>query len=130
MYGHKTTYGLISNETQYPPSNTMADMKEKMLTTGPICRYASDLRLLIEIQAGDRFASYRQNFQTKVDLKNLKYYVITGYDECMLASNISSASTNAINKASVWKYSQSIKRLIKVIFSRLFASWKRLLKSK
>jgi Asp-tRNA(Asn)/Glu-tRNA(Gln) amidotransferase A subunit family amidase len=98
VYGHKTTYGLINNENQYPPSQTMPDMKEKMLTSGPICRYASDLRLLIEVQAGDRFASYKQNFQKQVNLSKLKYYVITDYEECIFASKVSDASKNGINK--------------------------------
>jgi hypothetical protein len=99
LEGHKTTYGLISNEPQYPPSHTMADMKKEMLTSGPICRYASDLRLLVEVQAGSRFtAAYKQKFHSKVDLRQIKYYVITDYNECLVASKLSDASKNAVNK--------------------------------
>jgi hypothetical protein len=40
--------------------------KEKMLSSGPMCRYASDLRLLFKIQAGDLYSEMADKFKENV----------------------------------------------------------------
>ena len=52
VYGHKPSPFLISNEKQHPPAN---GYQRAMLGTGPICRYASDLRLMFKIFSGPYF---------------------------------------------------------------------------
>jgi fatty acid amide hydrolase 2 len=52
VYGHKPSSNFISNKTQHPPADGLRD---DLLGTGPICRYASDLKLLFKIFAGPRY---------------------------------------------------------------------------
>ncbi len=66
VFGHKGSPGLIPNTGQFPQPEGIA---QEMLSTGPICRRASDLPLLIGILSGqsgkmhsasaDRVASLR-----------------------------------------------------------------------
>jgi hypothetical protein len=41
-----------------------------MLSIGPICRYASDLRLMFKIFAGPRYPEVAENFEASVCLNN------------------------------------------------------------
>jgi fatty acid amide hydrolase 2 len=63
VYGHKTSSNFISNHYQHPPAE---GLQENMLSTGPICRYASDLRLVFKILAGPRYKEVSANFETYV----------------------------------------------------------------
>ncbi len=73
VYGHKPTSRLVSNESQHPPASGLRD---EMLVTGPICRYASDLALALRVFAGDGFEEVRHKFEAATDLKKLKYYYV------------------------------------------------------
>ena len=53
VYGHKASSNLISNSHQHPPA---IGIQDKMLATGPLCRYASDLRLMFKIFSGPRYS--------------------------------------------------------------------------
>ena len=50
VYGHKGTPGLVRNLGQWPPAedNTVG---RRLLATGPICRHAEDLPLLIHVMS-------------------------------------------------------------------------------
>lgn len=49
------------------------ELIESMLSSGPMCRYASDLRLLFKIHAGDLYKQVAVDFESKVKFKcNLK----------------------------------------------------------
>ena len=61
VYGHKASPFVISNKTQHPPG---VGIQERMLSTGPIVRYATDLSLLFKIHAGP--ASYKE-FEDKFE---------------------------------------------------------------
>ncbi len=50
VFGHKSSPGLVSNPGQFPPATGHID---RSLSTGPICRKASDLEPLLRIVAGD-----------------------------------------------------------------------------
>ncbi|NNM50758.1 MAG: amidase [Pseudomonadales bacterium] len=50
VFGHKGSPGLVSNQGQYPFPRGIA---EEMLSTGPLCRRATDLPLLLGIMAGN-----------------------------------------------------------------------------
>ncbi len=56
IFGHKGSPGLISNAGQYPQPDGIA---QEMLATGPLCRRAEDLPLLLGILTGqpERFKS-------------------------------------------------------------------------
>ncbi len=49
VFGHKGSPGLVSNLGQYPFPKGIA---EEMLSTGPLCRRATDLPLLLGVMAG------------------------------------------------------------------------------
>eukprot|EP01089_Gocevia_fonbrunei_P016444 TRINITY_DN5090_c0_g1_i4.p1 TRINITY_DN5090_c0_g1~~TRINITY_DN5090_c0_g1_i4.p1 ORF type:complete len:166 (-),score=29.07 TRINITY_DN5090_c0_g1_i4:232-729(-) len=48
IFGHKCTGGLISNDGQYPIAVNEANL---YLSTGPMCRYASDLMPLLSVMS-------------------------------------------------------------------------------
>ena len=48
----KTSGNFVSNQIMHPPAE---GLQEDMLATGPICRYASDLRTLFKVFAGPRY---------------------------------------------------------------------------
>lgn len=49
VFGHKPTWGVVSNKGSEPVLNEVLD---RYLVTGPLCRYASDLRPLYKVLAG------------------------------------------------------------------------------
>lgn len=65
IYGIKTTPGVISSKQKHPPS---IGMRTNMVTTGPMCRYASDLALLFKIQAEpEAYKQFEEKFESKVN---------------------------------------------------------------
>jgi fatty acid amide hydrolase 2 len=95
VYGHKPSRGIISNNKQHPPPH---GQQELMLSTGPICRYASDLSLLFKVLSGPLFSQVTHHFEKKVDLKKLKYYVIKDLQGDLTATPPSFDSKNALEK--------------------------------
>jgi fatty acid amide hydrolase 2 len=55
VFGHKPGPQLIPNAGQFPTAHGKAD---DFLSTGPICRRAEDLPLLVRVMAGDRAAKF------------------------------------------------------------------------
>lgn len=55
VFGHKPSPQLIPNAGQYPSAGGKVD---DYLSTGPICRRAEDLPLLVRVLAGDRAARF------------------------------------------------------------------------
>jgi len=51
VFGHKCSPGLVPNEGQFPPPSGQID---RHLSSGPLCRRASDLEPLLRILAGDQ----------------------------------------------------------------------------
>ena len=51
VFGHKPSPLLIPNDGQYPAASGEA---ERILGTGPLCRRAEDLELLVRVLAGDQ----------------------------------------------------------------------------
>ena len=49
VFGHRPSAGLVPNGGQFPISTSASS--RKMLSTGPICRYAEDLELMLKIMA-------------------------------------------------------------------------------
>lgn len=96
VYGHKPSSNIINSEKQHPPAR---GIQCDMIATGPIARYASDLRLLFKILAGPDYEQVKQKFETKVDLKSLKYYFIRDLQGNLLVSDLSDDTKNALKKA-------------------------------
>ncbi|KFM74294.1 Fatty-acid amide hydrolase 2, partial [Stegodyphus mimosarum] len=68
IYGHKPSSGVISNRKYWPDSEGALD---EILSTGPMCRYAKDLLLLVKVLSdNDR----RLRFEEKVNFRNVRVY--------------------------------------------------------
>lgn len=84
VYGHKPSPGLVSNSGQYPNAPLGG---QELLATGPICRYASDLRTLLKVlMSGENEVS--EKLKTEVDLSKIKFYSISS-NNAFLVSKVS-----------------------------------------
>ncbi|CAF0988502.1 unnamed protein product [Brachionus calyciflorus] len=96
VYGHKPSKNLISNQFQFPQG---LGMQDDMLGTGPICRYASDLKLMFKVLLGPKYKDLEKNFENNVDLKKLKFYYVKDLQGNVLVTRPSEDVQNALNKA-------------------------------
>ncbi|XP_055946096.1 fatty-acid amide hydrolase 2-A-like [Argiope bruennichi] len=76
IYGHKPTKGVISNFGDFPFSQMEPNLEDRtveFVSTGPMCRYAQDLPLLVKV-----LSDYDQRLQwnTTVNFKKVKVYYI------------------------------------------------------
>lgn len=71
IFGHKPTPFVVSNVGMYP---LVKGEREKLLTVGPMCRYACDLRPLLKILADNQ--APKLNLDQPVDLSNLKLFYL------------------------------------------------------
>jgi len=71
VFGHKPTPGIISNVGQLPKVSKTID--QKFLTTGPICRYAEDLTLMMRLLVKPDLEAALA-LDTEVSVKDLKVY--------------------------------------------------------
>ena len=55
VFGHKPSPGMISNLGQFPVTTTKAG--DLLLATGPICRYAVDLTLVLKVKLKNYFCT-------------------------------------------------------------------------
>ncbi|XP_069939006.1 fatty-acid amide hydrolase 2-A isoform X2 [Cherax quadricarinatus] len=71
IFGHKPTYGIVSNLGQEPKASGEA---MNFLVTGPMCRYVKDLTPLLKILAASNV--HMLKLDQKVDVQNLRYFYI------------------------------------------------------
>ena len=71
VFGHEPTPGIISNVGQLPKVSKTID--QKFLTTGPICRYAEDLTLMMRLLVKPDLEAALA-LDTEVSVKDLKVY--------------------------------------------------------
>ncbi|XP_045581637.2 fatty-acid amide hydrolase 2 isoform X1 [Procambarus clarkii] len=71
IFGHKPTYGIVSNIGQEPiaTGETM-----DFLVTGPMCKYVRDLTPMLKILAASNV--HMLKLDQKVDIQNLRYFYI------------------------------------------------------
>ncbi|XP_076371380.1 fatty-acid amide hydrolase 2-like isoform X2 [Tachypleus tridentatus] len=69
VYGLKPSSGILSSMGKYPPAHESIC---SYLTTGPMCRYASDLKPLLKVLAGNNAS--KLHLDKKVNLSQLKIY--------------------------------------------------------
>lgn len=94
IYGHKASRGIISNQKPWPNTNPNYD---PFRSTGPMCRYVQDLRMLMRIASADD--SRRLKLEEKVDFKALKIYYMEEIPGLKLSASpdIKKAVRKAIN---------------------------------
>ncbi|GFY60265.1 fatty-acid amide hydrolase 2 [Trichonephila inaurata madagascariensis] len=76
IYGHKPSRGIVSNWGTFPYCHMTPDKKdtrptEKFIGTGPMCRYAEDLPLLMKVLSGN---DSRIKLNENVDFRKVKVY--------------------------------------------------------
>lgn len=85
IYGHKPSPGIISNVGQLPEA--LGDMSN-FLTTGPLCRYGTDLMPLFALLAGP-CAATALKLDLPVNVKELKIYYMEDDGGFPLISDVS-----------------------------------------
>ncbi|XP_067136988.1 fatty-acid amide hydrolase 2-like [Centruroides vittatus] len=71
IFGHKPSKGITPLTGKFPVGE--GDLCD-FLSTGPMCRYATDLLPLMKIMAGSNIS--RLKLDTRVDLKDVKFYYV------------------------------------------------------
>ncbi|XP_015200220.1 fatty-acid amide hydrolase 2-B [Lepisosteus oculatus] len=71
IFGHKPTPGIVPNEGQFPCAS---GLQNNFLCTGPMCRYAEDLLLMLRVMAGPN--AQRLDLSSDVDLKKLRFFSV------------------------------------------------------
>ncbi|XP_062916673.1 fatty-acid amide hydrolase 2-like isoform X2 [Mobula hypostoma] len=69
IYGHKPTAGLVPNDGQFPD---VTGLRTKFLCSGPMCRYAEDLILMLKLMAGPKISKLK--LDEEVCMKKVKFY--------------------------------------------------------
>ncbi|XP_022656011.1 fatty-acid amide hydrolase 2-like isoform X2 [Varroa destructor] len=86
VYGHKPSPNIVSNSGQYPE---IVDYRAEFLGTGPMCRYARDLRPMLIALAGTE-ATGRLRLDEPVDLRQIRvFYMNEIKDRSFLMSPVS-----------------------------------------
>ena len=57
IFGHKPTPGIVPNTGQFPDAVNKA---ANFLCTGPMCRYAKDLRPILKVNNSSLYLLYSQ----------------------------------------------------------------------
>lgn len=70
VFGHKPSKHIVSSEGQYPIP--WSQQQKDMLSLGPICRHAKDLRPLLKVMAGKNAGLLR--LDEPVDLNQVRFY--------------------------------------------------------
>ncbi|KAM8987555.1 fatty-acid amide hydrolase 2 isoform 3-T3 [Ara ararauna] len=68
IFGHKPTTGVVPNDGQFPNAQ---GVRTSFLCTGPMCRYAEDLELMLRVMAGPSVDKLRLN--EKVSLEKIRF---------------------------------------------------------
>lgn len=71
IFGHKPSMGVVCNDGQFPAP--YSDEQRSMLSTGPMCRYACDLKPMLKVIAVKEKLSVLK-LDEPVDVKKLKIY--------------------------------------------------------
>ncbi|XP_013399812.1 fatty-acid amide hydrolase 2 [Lingula anatina] len=102
IFGHKPTFGIVNNDGQYP--NATAKEKD-YLVTGPMCRYACDLKPMLKILAGDKGAKLK--LDQEEDIRKLRYFTMEDDGGDMLVNSVDS-EIRATQRELVKKLTESL----------------------
>ncbi|XP_007422714.2 fatty-acid amide hydrolase 2 [Python bivittatus] len=69
IFGHKPSTGVVPNNGQFPDA---VGPRTDFLCTGPMCRYAEDLELMLRVMAGTNISKLK--LDDEVSLQNIKFY--------------------------------------------------------
>lgn len=95
IFGHKPSPGIVSNQGQLPNTGHLFD---RFLSTGPICRYATDLLPMFKILAENNVSELK--LDRKIDINKIKIYYMDegGHPFCTpVTSEMKEAQRKVIN---------------------------------
>ncbi|XP_073495751.1 fatty-acid amide hydrolase 2 isoform X2 [Phyllobates terribilis] len=93
IYGHKPTSGIVPNDGQFPDAH---GSRTELLGTGPMCRYAVDLPLVLKVMAGKGVEKLSLN--KDVSLRSLKYFSMENDGGCLFVSPVDEELVQAQRK--------------------------------
>ncbi|GFY73721.1 fatty-acid amide hydrolase 2 [Trichonephila inaurata madagascariensis] len=86
IYGHKPSKGIVPNWGSFPFCHIRYEHEDRtveFVSTGPMCRYARDLPLLLRILSDN---DPRIHLDEKVNFRNLKIYYIEEFPGTLLSA--------------------------------------------
>ncbi|XP_072287938.1 fatty-acid amide hydrolase 2 [Pyxicephalus adspersus] len=81
IYGHKPTPGIVPNDGQFPNAH---GTRVELLCTGPMCRYAVDLPLVLKVMAGKN--TEKLSLDQDVSLRHLRFFSMENDGGCVFVS--------------------------------------------
>ncbi|CAG5122895.1 unnamed protein product [Candidula unifasciata] len=84
VFGHKASFGVVENSGQFPIASQSAMV---LLSTGPMCRYASDLIPALKVMAGPNGIS-KLKLDTEVDISKLRVVSVPDDSGSLLVSKV------------------------------------------
>ncbi|XP_054718976.1 fatty-acid amide hydrolase 2-B-like [Uloborus diversus] len=93
VFGHKPSRGIVPNRGHFPPTEPIL---QQYIGTGPMCRYASDLKVMLKVMAGAN-AQYLQ-LDKEVSLKSLKVFYMENDGDPLLTLPVAESVRNALRK--------------------------------
>ncbi|XP_068968973.1 fatty-acid amide hydrolase 2-A isoform X1 [Bombus flavifrons] len=94
LFGHKPSTGMVSNDGQYP--SAQSEDQNRLLSIGPMCRYAQDLLPTLKILADKNADMLHLN--EKVDISKLKFYYMEDDGGQYFTSPVESEIREAMRK--------------------------------
>ena len=94
VFGHKTTPLVVPMGGHYP---NPSPKREPLLSFGPICRYATDLKPLVKVLAGENV--HLLKLDEKVNISDLTFYYCENYNFDPLCTQVQSEILDAIKKS-------------------------------
>ncbi|XP_042909799.1 fatty-acid amide hydrolase 2 [Parasteatoda tepidariorum] len=93
VFGHKPSRGIIPNRGHFPPTEQVL---QQYIGTGPMCRYATDLKVMLQVMAGANAPLLQ--LDKKVTLKSLKIYYMEDNGDGSFSLPVKQAVKNALQK--------------------------------
>ncbi|KAK3856450.1 hypothetical protein Pcinc_037230 [Petrolisthes cinctipes] len=93
IFGHKPTYGIVSNLGQEPVATGEAC---EFLVTGPMCKYAQDLLPMYQVLSACN--AHLLKLDSKVDVRKLRYFYVEDDGGSPLITPVSSELRDAQRK--------------------------------
>lgn len=94
VFGHKPTWDVVPKGGEIP---NLEEPVNHFFTTGPMCRYASDLKPMLKVMAGEN--ATKLHLDQEVAFKDLKFYYMEDVGGCPMVSPVSREIKQAQMKA-------------------------------
>ncbi|GIY67426.1 fatty-acid amide hydrolase 2 [Caerostris extrusa] len=94
VFGHKPSRGIVPNRGHFPPTEQVL---QQYIGTGPMCRYASDLKTMLKVMAGPNVNLLQ--LDKKVTIKNLKFFYMESDGDRIFTLPAATGVKNAVKKS-------------------------------